>query len=510
MYKESFFIGSFLKLIFFCRDCYKNSFLGFIIGITYKFISDVISGSFIFELFSFKKEKNEKESFILNIFSGIYSFFVKIIRIPVGISKNGSKVLSFLNRFKEIFKNSMIGRLGLSGVQNLIFAFMLLLPIISDSNILIFIGLIFIVFTIKMFFNEDINIKTSDLYKYTMFIFIIMIVNTVLSVNPSGSIRDLGIHFMGILMLFVIINEPMNKNQMDKIFEALIYIGTLISIYGIYQYFAGVPMGSGWVDTTQNPDLTVRVFGTFENPNLFAEYLIMIFPIVYGKILYSNKISKKILFGTLSLIMFVALLMTASRAGWLGFVFGLLIFVLVLNFKIIFPMGILGLMAIPFMPDSIIHRIKTIGSLSDSSNYYRYSLWKSTIAIVKDFWQTGIGFGYLSFRSVTPYYIKNMAPYHTHNTYLQVLVEFGVVGFVLFLLFCLKVFTTGVKTFKYAKDKYISIFSIAMVSSFSSVMLHGIAENIFFNPKIIIMFWFIIGFIIKLSLMADIYDEENN
>ena len=321
MYKESFFIGSFLKLIFFCRDCYKNSFLGFIIGITYKFISDVISGSFIFELFSFKKEKNEKESFILNIFSGIYSFFVKIIRIPVGISKNGSKVLSFLNRFKEIFKNSMIGRLGLSGVQNLIFAFMLLLPIISDSNILIFIGLIFIVFTIKMFFNEDINIKTSDLYKYTMFIFIIMIVNTVLSVNPSGSIRDLGIHFMGILMLFVIINEPMNKNQMDKIFEALIYIGTLISIYGIYQYFAGVPMGSGWVDTTQNPDLTVRVFGTFENPNLFAEYLIMIFPIVYGKILYSNKISKKILFGTLSLIMFVALLMTASRAGWLGFVF---------------------------------------------------------------------------------------------------------------------------------------------------------------------------------------------
>ena len=510
MYRDSFIIGSLLKLIFFCRDCYKNSFLGFVIGKIYNFVIETMSGSLIFSLFSFKKENQEKDSFILSGFNGIYYFIVDRIRKPIESSKAESQFLCFFERNKYIFKNSIIGRYGLSGVQNLIFTLMLLLPVISDSKVLIFIGFIFCVFTIKMIFADKFEIRTSNLYKYTIFIFILMTVNTVLSVNPRGSMRDLGIHFLGILMLFIIVNEPMTKKQVSRIFDGLIYIATVISIYGIYQYFAGVPMGSGWVDTTQNPDLTVRVFGTFENPNLFAEYLIMIFPILYGKLMYCGKVSKKIMFGFLGMLMFAALLMTASRAGWLGFMFGLVVFVLVLNFKIIFPMGILGLLSLPFMPDSIMHRIKTIGSLSDSSNYYRYSLWKSTAAIIKDFWESGIGLGYLSFRAVTPYYIKNMAPYHTHNTYLQVLVEFGVIGFILFLLFCLKVFTKGVKTFKHAKDKYIRIFSIAMISSFSSVMLHGIAENIFFNPKIIIMFWFIIGFIIKLNLMVDIYDGENN
>jgi len=377
------------------------------------------------------------------------------------------------------------------------------LPIISDYNVLFLIFYIFIIFTIKTLLGNEIKFKTTNLYKYIVLFFIIMILNTVLSINLIGSLRDLTIHFSGILLVFVIINSDIDKRKLNGIFNSLILVAFLISIYGIYQYFTNVPMGSGWVDIKQNPDLNVRVFATFENPNLFAEYLIMVFPIVFAQIIYVKGFMKKIVFSGFGVIMLIALLMTASRAGWLGFAFGLFIFILILNFKLIFPMIFLGIGAFPFMPASIINRIQTIGSLSDSSNYYRYELWKSVIVIIEDFWHTGIGIGYLAFRSVTPYYIKNMAPYHTHNTYLQILVEFGLIGLILFLIFCFQIFKTGIGNSKKTNDKYIRIFSIAMTASFSSIMLHGLAENIFFNPKIIIMFWLIIGFTIKLNLLSN-------
>lgn len=379
----------------------------------------------------------------------------------------------------------------------------LALPLISDYKVLFLIYYIFMIFTLRIILGNEFQIKTTNLYKYIILFFIIMILNTVLSINLNGSLRDLIIHFSGILLVFVIINSDIDKMKINSIFNSLILIAFLISIYGVYQYFTGVPMESGWVDIKQNPDLNVRVFATFENPNLFAEYLIMIFPIMFAQIIYVKGFMKKIAFLSFGFIMLIALLMTASRAGWLGFAFGLLIFVIILNFKLLLPMILLGIGMFPFMPASIINRIYTIGSLSDSSNYYRYELWKSVIAIVKDFWHTGIGIGYLTFRSVTPYYIKNMAPYHTHNTYLQILVEFGLIGLIFFLIFCFQIFKTGIENSRKTDDKFIRIFSIAMTASFSSIMLHGLAENIFFNPKIIIMFWLIIGLTIKLNLLSN-------
>src|SRR5699024_991064 len=84
-----------------------------------------------------------------------------------------------------------------------------------------------------------------------------------------------------------------------------------------------------------------------------------------------------------------------------------------------------------FLPESIINRFASIGDMGDSSTSYRVYIWMGTLNMLKDFWLSGIGMGSEAFTAVYPFYSYNavVAP-HSHNLFLQILVEAGVVGIV--------------------------------------------------------------------------------
>ena len=93
------------------------------------------------------------------------------------------------------------------------------------------------------------------------------------------------------------------------------------------------------------------------------------------------------------------------------------------------------MLASPFvLPASIINRFTSIGNLTESSASYRVSIWKGAVEMIKNFWYTPIGQGSVAFNNIYPLYALN-AVYaeHSHNLFLQIIIETSVIGFVLFI-----------------------------------------------------------------------------
>lgn len=383
--------------------------------------------------------------------------------------------------------------------------FALAYPVLGDVKIMF---LSFFVLALYLFTgvkDGKINFSRVPVSYPLIFYIIVLLFSTLLSVNVSGSIRDLALNITGMFIVFIAMNFDFEKESVFSIIKMLVIGAFIVSIYGIYQYIVGVPMESGWVDQTQNTQLKTRIYATFENPNVLAEYLVMLIPITVAYIVYNKNFMKKAIFSIIFLVELLCIGLTYSRGGWLGLVISCSVFLVVTNYRFIFLMIPAALLGLYMMPSSILQRISTIGSLKDSSNFYRFNLWQKSVEIIKDFWMSGIGLGYKAFMDITPLYIKNANPYHVHNTYLQMMIETGVLGLITFLLLIGSLLKMAFEVFTSKCSKEIRIMIMALVCGIFGVMVHGMAEHVLFNPKIIYGFWFNIAIIV---MFYKLYKKE--
>ncbi len=323
-------------------------------------------------------------------------------------------------------------------------------------------------------------------------------IGTITSINPTGSFRDLTIHFVSLGLVFVMINSIENLDEFNTIITFVVFSATIVGLIGLYQYIVGVPIDAAWVDVENNPDIKARVYSVFGNPNVLAEYLIMIIPISISLFWYSKRIHKKLIFAGTSGILILSLVLTLSRGGWLGFAFSALVFVLLVERRLLLSIIPIVVGGVFFLPQSILNRIMSIGNFADSSNAYRLKMWQITLDIIKDHPIAGVGFGHLPFKETFETYIRTMPTYHAHNTYLEIAAELGIPGLIAFLFLLFIVFKYGIKLLVNQEDKYIRIMAAGLFSGLAGLLVHGAVENVIYLTKIIIYFWILIGFILVL------------
>lgn len=178
-----------------------------------------------------------------------------------------------------------------------------------------------------------------------------------------------------------------------------------------------------------------RLIGTFFDPNLYC--LACIFPI--GYYLSDHKtINKKIIFYGAIVLFF----MTLSRGGIIGLFFLFFGSNLSNKKKLLkyFFMMCLFLILLYFLKDNIIsdglyRRIKDLSILNsqnkESLGSGRIGLWLSGITILKENFLFGVGINNF------PHYLYDLGKgfHYLHNTFLEVIVETGIVGGSLYFLF---------------------------------------------------------------------------
>lgn len=214
-----------------------------------------------------------------------------------------------------------------------------------------------------------------------------------------------------------------------------------VALYGVYQYFTGSIADAGaWLDSSMFTDISGRVVSTLENPNMLAEYLILLFPLAAAQLLRHGGSVRKICAFFACASIGACIILTWSRGAWLGLLFAGLVFLLIWSRRTIYLI-LVGAASVPLwpliLPDSIVSRFTSIGNIADTSTSYRVNIWHGAVRMLGDYWYSGIGIGEAAWSTVYPRYSLaaiETAP-HAHNLYLQVWVEMGIVGLALLLIF---------------------------------------------------------------------------
>ena len=325
--------------------------------------------------------------------------------------------------------------------------------------------------------------------------FLFITLGLVTSLSVSLSLRFYLFHLTGFFMVLVAVSAVNDRRQLRAMLVCAAVGLAVAALYGCYQGYIGVEVVASQQDMTLNEDMPGRVYAFFDNPNNFAEVLVMLMPLT-GALTLNAKGWRGRVLGVCALAASLAALgLTYSRSSWLGLVLAVAIFLILMDWRFLPAMVVVGLCAIPLLPTSILNRILTIGNMEDTSAKYRVAIWEDTGRLLKDYGLTGTGLGNdvmgKVFHQYPTLYDGNY-PIHTHNNYLQMWGETGFFGLLAFLGLLLGQFKEGLQAFRRA-DKELRRILAAALGSFVGILAVSLVEYTWFYPRNMFLFWFLTG-----------------
>ncbi len=347
----------------------------------------------------------------------------------------------------------------------------------------------------KAVITKDFKFKFDGLGLFIILFIAVYLFAAVTSFAAFKSFTIWGIYFAFMAMYFVIINSVNSKKTLNNILVTFVMSGFLVCLYGICQYLFGWDTNQAWMDEEMFEDIKMRIYSTLGNPNVLGEYILLVLPVSIGLMWTRKKAYSKIVYAFISALMFGALILTFSRGCWLGIMLAAAIFITFAAGKL-WGLSLIALPVLPMvLPESIINRFASIGNMEDSSTSYRVYIWMGTLAMIKDFWLSGIGMGQEAFTQVYPFYSYNgiVAP-HSHNLFLQILVESGVVGIAAFLIITILFLRRMMVGYQAGgKGDVISTVITAISAGVCGFLAQGMFDNCFYNYRVMLVFWCVLA-----------------
>lgn len=324
-----------------------------------------------------------------------------------------------------------------------------------------------------------------------------MLLGGLVSYGGGQSIRAAAIYVALMLGYYLAVGLLNTKEKLVRAALLLCVSLLLVSLYGVYQNVTG-NISAEWIDTEMFDNIGGRVVSTFENPNMLGEYLILLLPIVAATFFGDRHLSTK----PASLAAFAAgclcLIYTWARGAWLGFLFAAVLFVLMWSRRSValIVAGVCALpLLVPYLPANIVSRFTSIGDLTDTSTNYRVYIWRGSARMAADYAWTGVGVGEQAFNRIYPYYSFagiEKAP-HAHNLFLQIFIELGIFGFVLFIATLICFLQSGFSLAKCGEDKTVRLIGCGAMCGVLAALLQGMTDYIWYNYRVFFLFWIVFG-----------------
>jgi putative inorganic carbon (HCO3(-)) transporter len=241
------------------------------------------------------------------------------------------------------------------------------------------------------------------------------VVSTIFSVAPEKSIygdmwREEGlftlISYIALVIVFSTLVET--KQQLNKLLQSLIATSFLVALYGVLQY-TGFNPTEHFVPQYRD----THINSTMGNPNFLGKFIVLTLPLCMSYFLIAPNQKQKIFFAAGAVTSFCALLLTFTRASWLGFCVSQCIFMISLWKK---PIGVrvraVAMSAVVFMlsaalllygasgygnkTDTFFSEIKSrittaFDIRSGTGSATRLFVWKKTIGLIGE--HPFVGFG---------------------------------------------------------------------------------------------------------------------
>ena len=316
----------------------------------------------------------------------------------------------------------------------------------------------------------------------------------ILSFDPSLSGRFLLYHLSAALCVLVTVSGVQNTKQLKRLAAGGAFAAAVSALYGVYQRIQGVEVNASYVDLELNKGMPGRIFSFYDNPNAYAEVLILLLPLVLALVFCSKRPLGKLAACGAFAVSAAALAMTYSRASWVGFACSLVVFVFLWKPKLIPAFILLCCVAVPFLPETVWNRILTITNTSDSSTASRVPLFEAALAVIGKSPVSGAGLGSAAVQA----YIKKHNLYrgtspfvHAHNIYLQVWIEAGILGFLGFFGSMLWNIKRTARMARHTADSAARTIAVGAASALCGGMVCGLADYLWHYPRVLCIFWFV-------------------
>ncbi len=242
------------------------------------------------------------------------------------------------------------------------------------------------------------------------------------------------------LLFLIVINNLYSQESVRFFTLFLVFLGTAVAMYGIYQWLRHSETVWG---LARPADYFERASGGFICPNHLAGFLEMILPLalavaVIGRLAPAPRIC--VFYG--ALVMLVGLAATRSRGGWIAAAAGLGLLVLCLLRSRGWRWAALGLVLViagtgQWLYSRSVEKRITEPQYSGHNREIRLRLWVAAGQMWRDHRWTGVGPDHFDLRYRQYREAVNTAqgrPGRVHNDYLNTLADYGLVGLALALL----------------------------------------------------------------------------
>ena len=479
----------------------------------YRRIRDVCYESLIGHILARHRHEGQlcEGSFLAFLFDSAMDGVTRLLRKIIGLLTFGTYDSVFLS----------LGRRALARLPWLDFEFvsggLILLILLCPSHLwhnvyALAIGLVLLA---AMFLLAAVQNRPALRLKTIGLPLLAFILATVIGVAISSDISE-GIRvfcfFLSAFLLWAVMAGSLTDERTLRKLLAFLYFGVVVAAaVAIVQRFQGVATDALLTDLATNAGMPGRVYSVYENPNNYAEIIVLLLPVsaVWAITLEDRHIRYVAAAGLILPI--AALLMTYSRSSWIGFALAVMVFLFFYHKRVLPAFFLLALLAVPLLPQTIWNRILTIGSSQDSSNLYRIYVWRGVLDMLRDWGVFGVGLGTNNFHPVYLLYSDPLADFspHAHMVYLEVWAEMGLIGIGSYLAYYFTTIRNAVVHFGQA-SKTVRPVLIAGVSSLVGIAFVSAAEYIWYYPRVMFCFFILTGIMAACVNMTDMCRYPEN
>lgn len=364
---------------------------------------------------------------------------------------------------------------------------------------------------IKIFRGE--RIVKFKLIDWSVLAFLLVVLfGGVISVGGVDSLRDAAAYFVIGLTYFVVASLMKSWHWIKRALGAVTVSGFIVAIMALVSYIIHFVQGNGSVMASD-----ISISSVFETRTVLAIYMVIC---IFSTVAYiTGKRCKPYSLGgiTVILVCLTVLVLTTSFVSLFALLVSFVIYSLIRTQKsvpVILVFIFTGFMLWGFLPVDIRETVVGIFNLSDQSVLERLRIWKIVSQAVTDNIIGGIGVGESAFALIYPLYSPSgtLAVTNACNLYLQIMLEVGIGGILTFAIMILLTLRICFTLFRrYGKEIEASEKALALTCGIVALLIIGVAEHIWSNPCIYMMFFMFVGLVVAIyrrQMLEKISTEE--
>lgn len=320
----------------------------------------------------------------------------------------------------------------------------------------------------------------------------------------TQTIHDYGKLLLSISLFFLIVNLVRSRRDFALALNLLCLLGAAAATLGVALWaigaraegllarlaIVGYPTGKIIRRIEDDPAKAIRATGTGVDPNSFAGLLMVILVLLMAQFAARRPIVPRVVTILAGPPVALCLLLTQSRAAWLGAAVGIA-FVAVLRYRWLLPPMALGVPAILALGvgRSFVERLVLGFRLQDPATKLRLAEYQNALAIIREHPIFGVGFG------AAPSIDLQTG---VSSVYLTVAERVGLLGLTLYLivLAVLAVRLASALADRRARDRAEGEATLALTAALVAALVAGVLDHYFFNivfPHMVALFWGVVA-----------------